>query len=124
MACAALLFDDHCALLTQQTQQTQWTQPIQQRCRQNIVGSPRPYQRVLRSHAGGTLRPRRWLRDVAPAGGLVHQRTMPVRQAVTRPSLYLHAHMVEVRKSALIRGFLQSNLDRHGKCTVRVWLLR
>jgi hypothetical protein len=33
---------------------------------------------------------------------------MPVRQAVTGPSLYLHAHMVEVQKSLRIRGVPKS----------------
>jgi len=33
---------------------------------------------------------------------------MPARPAVTGPSLYLHAHMVEVQKSSLIRGVRKS----------------
>jgi len=41
-------------------------------------------------------------------GVLHHPLAMSERQAVTGPSLYLHAHTVEVRKSPLIRGFLKS----------------
>jgi hypothetical protein len=68
-----------------------------------------------------TLRTLRRLHDVPPAGVVHHQHSMPVRQAVTGPSLYLHAHTVDVRKSLLIRGFLKSGFYRHGKCKVRVW---
>jgi hypothetical protein len=67
------------------------------------------------------LHTRRRLHDVPPAGVLLHQHSMPVRQAVTGPSLYLHAHTVDVRKSPLIRGFLKAGRYRHGKCRVRVW---
>jgi hypothetical protein len=51
---------------------------------------------------------RRWLQDVPMTGVLHHPHAMFVRQAVTGPSLYLHAHTVEVRKSVLIRGVLKS----------------
>jgi hypothetical protein len=34
---------------------------------------------------------------------------MPARQAVIGPSLYLHAHMVDVQKSPLIRGVPKSS---------------
>jgi len=36
---------------------------------------------------------------------------MPVRQAVTGPSLYLHAHTAEVKKCLMIRGHLKSSLS-------------
>jgi hypothetical protein len=56
------------------------------------------------------LRTRRRLQDVPPAGILRHQHMMCVWQAVMGPSLYLHAHTVDVRKSPLISGFLKSGL--------------
>jgi len=39
---------------------------------------------------------------------LHHPHAMPARQAVTGPSLYLYAHMVEVQKSPPIRGVPKS----------------